>query len=176
MLIYTNCSYLSELLTYLPESIRFQEHQSLNNKPFVGQGKLQWIGFYILQLPKNFMGLMITLLLSIRLKHSAFHKYLNILLSSPSLFRFIVASISFISFSNIKVLIVCSGEPFFMLEAGQVGYSSIIYRVPKKKWDEQIRLVLLNPHEDNFWLHKIELIAVILSIIDFLSSKGCPRY
>ena len=35
---------------------------------------------------------------------------------------------------------------------------------------------LWGPNKDSFMPHKIEFIAVILSIIDFLSSKGCPRY
>ena len=46
----------------------------------MGNRKLQWIGFYILQLPKYSMSLIINLLLIIRLKHSDFHKYLNLLL------------------------------------------------------------------------------------------------
>ena len=46
---------------------------------------------------------------------------------------------------------------------------------------KSVKLCVIAPelwvlHENNLCPQKIEFIAVILSIIDFLSSKGCPRY
>ena len=39
-----------------------------------------------------------------------------------------------------------------------------------------IALVLLSSQKNNVGLHKLEIIVVILSIIDFMCSKLCLRY
>ena len=58
-----------------------------------------------------------------------------------------------------------------------------VYRVSLKKSGISkfltfcvIAMILLSSKEKYFCFHKIEFIVVILSIIDFLSSKRCPRY